>query len=282
MRQPRQRPASGGRPCLLVLLLLAATLLPGCSTFDGMFSSFKFGEDEEPKSKAPETLIVEGMDAYDVGDYSTAIKAFNTILDEHPFSAPAMLAELKAADAHYYNKQYAEAKTLYKNFEERHPTNEAMPYVMFQIGMCDFMRSDRIDRDTSGAQDAIKSFTRLIQAHPQSPYSREAKARIKDARDFIANHEYFVADFYLRSEKYDEAQHRLKHLLAMYPDSSVAGQAKALLERLQAGKPPSTGLRKWLPEFMTTAPEDRKAAEPAEAASPVPVTRDEEPGRGPK
>ena len=59
----------------------------------------------------------------------------------------------------------------------------------------------------------------------------------------------------------------------MYPDSSVAGQAKALLERLQAGEPPSTGLRKWLPEFMTTAPEDRKAAEPAEAmphvAAPV-------------
>ena len=177
MRQTRQRPASRRRPTLLAILLLIATLLPGCSTFDGMFSSFKFGEDEEPKSKAPETLIVEGMDAYDVGDYSTAIKAFNTILDEHPFSAPAMLAELKAADAHYYNKQYPEAKTLYKGFEERHPTNEAMPYVLFQIGMCDFMRSDRIDRDTSGAQEAIKSFTRLIQAYPQSPYSKEAKGR---------------------------------------------------------------------------------------------------------
>jgi outer membrane protein assembly factor BamD len=281
MRQTRQRPASDCRPCLLALLLLAVTLLPGCSTFDGMFSNFKFGEDEEPKSKAPETLIVEGMDAYDVGDYSTAIKAFNTILDEHPFSAPAMLAELKAADAHYYNKQYPEAKTLYKAFEERHPTNEAMPYVLFQIGMCDFMRSDRIDRDTSGALEAIKSFTRLIQAYPQSPYSKEAKGRIKDARDFIANHEYFVADFYVRSEKYEEAQHRLKYLLAMYPDSSVSGQAKALLERLQAGKPPSTGLRKWLPEFMTKAPEDRESGEESEDSGRVPVSR-EEPGRAPE
>jgi outer membrane protein assembly factor BamD len=192
-----------------------------------------------------------------------------------------MLAELKAADAHYYNKQYPEAKTLYKGFEERHPTNEAMPYVLFQIGMCDFMRSDRIDRDTSGALEAIKSFTRLIQAYPQSPYSKEAKGRIKDARDFIANHEYFVADFYVRSEKYEEAQHRLKYLLAMYPDSSVSGQAKALLERLQAGKPPSTGLRKWLPEFMTKAPEDRESGEESEDSGRVPVSR-EEPGRAPE
>ncbi len=80
MRQSRQRSANRRRPFLPAILLLIATLLSGCSTFDGMFSSFKFGEDEETKSTAPETLIVEGMDAYDVGDYSTAIKAFNTIL----------------------------------------------------------------------------------------------------------------------------------------------------------------------------------------------------------
>ena len=250
------------RYSLLPVLLLTASLLAGCSSFDGMFSTFRIGEDEDPKSLPPETLIVQGMDAYDVGDYSTAIKSFNAILDEHPFSAQAMLAELKAADAHYYNKQYPEAKTLYKAFEERHPTNEAMPYVLFQIGMCDFMRSDRIDRDSSGVQDAIKSFNRLIQAYPQSPYSKEGKLRIQEGKEFIANHEYFVADFYVRMEKYSEAQHRLKYILAMYPESSVAPQAKALLDTLESGNPPVTGIRKWLPDFMTTAPADREAPKP--------------------
>lgn len=255
------QPFTGYKRLLLVFLVLAATTLSSCSTFSGMFSKFTLGEEEDPKSLPPETLIVQGMDAYDVGNYSEAIKAFKTILDEHPFSAQAMLAELKAADAHYYNKQYAEAKILYKEFEERHPTNEAIPYVMFQIGMCDYSRSDRIDRDISGPQEAIKSFTRLVNAYPQSPYAKEAKAKIKDSKEFLVNHEYLVAVFYVRTDRHEEAKHRLKYLLAMYPDSNMAPQAKALLQHLEAGKPPSWGMGQWLPEFMTTSPADREKEE---------------------
>lgn len=252
---------------LLTGLLLSALPLSGCSTFNGMFSNVTFGEEEAPQSLPPETLITQGMDAYNVGDYSEALKNFKLILDEHPFSAQAMLAELKAADAHYYNKEYAEAKVLYKAFEEHHPTNEAIPYIMFQLGMCDYNRSDRIDRDISGPQEAIKAFTRLINAYPQSPYSKEAKTKINDCKEFLVNHEYMVAVFYTRTERYREAEHRLKYLLAMYPDSALAPQAKALLEHLEAGTPPAWGMSRWLPEFMTKAPSDRKEEEQANASS---------------
>lgn len=242
----------------LALLLVIATTLSGCSTFGGMFNKFTFGDEDDPKSLPPEELIVQGMDAYNTGNYSEAIKHFKVILDEHPFSAQAMLAELKSADAHYYNKQYAEAKVLYKAFEERHPTNEAMPYVLFQVGMCDYSRTDRIDRDVSGPLEAIKSFNRLINAYPQSPYAKEAKTRIKDAMEFLVNHEYMVAIFYVRTARYDEAKHRLKYLLARYPDSTLAPKAKDLLAHLEAGNKPEWGMNRWLPEFMTKAPSDRK------------------------
>ena len=243
---------------LLILMLSISIGLSGCATFSGMLDSFSFGEEDEPKSLPPETLIVQGMEAYNTGNYSEAIKQFKVILDEHPFSAQAMLAELKSADAHYYNKQYAEAKVLYKSFEERHPTNEAIPYVLFQIGMCDYSRTDRLDRDVSGPQEAIKSFTRLINAYPQSPYAKEARAKIQDAKEFLVNHEYMVAEFYVRTARYDEAKHRLKYMLARYPDSNLAPQAKALLDHLEAGNKPTWGMNRWLPEFMTKAPADRK------------------------
>lgn len=234
------------------LLLLLLLCISGCSAFQGMFDSVTFGEEEEVKG-SPELLITQGMDAYNVGDYASAIKAFDKILDEYPFSQQAMLAELKAADANYYNKSYLEAKLLYQEFEERHPTNEAIPYVIFQIGMCDFTRSDRIDRDITGARDAIKSFSRLLRSFPESPYTKEARARIQAAREFLVNHEYFVAVFYVRTKKYDQAMHRLKYLLSMYPTSTIAPQAKALLERLEAGKPPRWGINKWLPDISMPA-----------------------------
>ena len=267
---------------LLISLLLSPLALSGCSTFSGMFSKVTFGEEEESKSPPPETLITQGMDAYNVGDYSEAQRNFKLILDEHPFSSQAMLAELKAADAHYYNKQYAEAKVLYKAFEEHYPTNEAIPYVMFQIGMCYYNRSDRIDRDISGPQEAIKSFTRLINAYPESPYAKEAKTKIIDSKEFLVNHEYMVAAFYIRTERYPQAQHRLKYLLAMYPDSSLAPQARILLERLEKGEPPSWGMSRWLPEFMTKAPEDRlKEAEDNGPDSKENIQQMEDQQRGP-
>lgn len=258
----------------LTLLLILATMLSGCSTFSGMFNKLTFGEEDDPKSLPPEELIVQGMDAYNTGNYGEAIKHFKVILDEHPFSAQAMLAELKSADAHYYNKQYAEAKVLYKTFEERHPTNEAMPYVLFQIGMCDYSRTDRIDRDVSGPLEAIKSFNRLVNAYPQSPYAKEAKTRIKDAMEFLVNHEYMVAIFYVRTARYDEAKHRLKYLLARYPDSTLAPKAKDLLAHLEAGNKPEWGMNRWLPEFMTKAPSDRKEAK--EVPPTEPATTDTE------
>ena len=242
--------SSAGRTALYIVLVACCLSLAGCATMKDMFSSWTFGSKTEEETFEPaESLAVTGMDEYNVGNYADALKAFNEIMDRHPFSPQAMLAELKAADSHYYKSEYLEAKALYKEFEERHPTNEAIAYVMFQIGMCDFARTDRIDRDISGAQESIQSFSRLLRAYPDSPYTREAKARIRAAREFLVNHEYFVAVFYVRTKKYEQAQHRLKYIIAMYPDSAIIPKAEALLAKIDAGEPPMWGLNKWMPEL---------------------------------
>jgi len=236
--------------CILFLCSLPLTLT-SCSTVKNTFDFLPFvgDENEIPEQEAAADLLVQGMEAYNSGNYYDALQAFNQILDQYPFSAQALTAELRAADCHYYREEYIEAKTLYQEFEERHPTNEAIPYVMFQVGMCDFRRTDRIDRDISGAQEAIQDFSKLLRSFPQSPFTREAKAHIMAAKEFLVNHEYFVAVFYVRTEKYEQAQHRLKYLLNMYPDAAIVPKAKALLKRLEAGDPPKWGLRRWMPDL---------------------------------
>jgi outer membrane protein assembly factor BamD len=230
-------------PCILLLTLAGS--LSGCATLAEWFGF----DDSSTVQQSAESLAIEGMENFNVGSYHSALEKFEEILDRFPFSPEAMLAELKAADSHYYQDHFLEAKILYQQFEERHPTNEAIPYVMFQIGMCDFSRTDRIDRDTSGAKDAIQSFSRLLRAYPDSPYTYEAKARISAAQEFLVNHEFFVAVFYLRTDRIDESAHRLKYLLAMYPESSIAPKAKNLLERIEAGDAPRIGLSRWLPSL---------------------------------
>ncbi len=229
------------KPTLILLLLFS---LSGCATMGSWF-----GSGEEVRLSAP-TLATKGMDEYSQGNYYKARKYFDEILDYYPFSQEAMLAELKGADSNYFMENYKEALMLYHEFEERHPTNEAIPYVMYQIAMCHYKQIDRVDRDTSGAEMAIKEFSILLRAFPGSPYTTEAKARIRAANEFLVNHEYFVVEFYLRTEKYSEAETRLRYLLSTYPDATITPKAKELLERLEAGDPPGFHLSSWVKDSL--------------------------------
>lgn len=233
------------RSAVIALAFILVVGLSGCASLKRWFGF----DDSTTIQQSSASLAVEAMEEYNVGKYYKALAKFEEIMDRFPFSPEAMLAELKSADSHYFQEEYLEAKIMYQEFEDRHPTNEAIPYVMFQTGMCDFARTDRLDRDISGAQDSIQSFSRLLRAFPDSPYTNEAKARIKAAREFLVNHEYYVAVFYVRTKRYSEAAHRLKYLLAMYPDSSISPLARNMLARIEAGNPPRMGFSRWLPDL---------------------------------
>jgi len=236
-------------PVLCVVLLLSGAL-SGCSAIANYIG---FGDDEKTaaakQDESAKVLAQKGMEEYQIGRYFTAVEYFEKILSRYPFSPEATLAELKAADCKFFMKKYEEALGQYKNFEEHHPTNEAMPYVLFQKGMCNYVRISRVDRDTSYASEAVKQFKQLLRQFPDSPYAPEAEARIKAAQDFLAHHEFFVAEYYLRQDKLPEAQGRLKYLLNLYPDSSLAPQAKELLAQIETGKPPGKGFTSHLPSI---------------------------------
>jgi len=228
----------------LVLISTLLFSLSGCAALESWF-----GGGEKVRLSA-QTLAEQGMDKFSRGKYYKARKIFDEILDYYPFSPEAMLAQLKGADSNYYMENYQEALMLYHEFEERHPTNEAIPYVMYQIAMCHYQQIDRIDRDTSGAENAIREFSKLLRTFPESPYTSEAKARIRAANEFMVNHEYFVVEFYLRTEKYEEAQTRLQYLTSTYPNATITPKAKKLLQRLEAGDRPGFNLSSWFKDTL--------------------------------
>lgn len=234
-------------PTTLLVAIAITFLFTGCASIKNLFNSKE--EKKENVHQAAKVLIIKGLDEFNVGNYDKAQKYFTEILDRHPFTPQAVLAELKAADCRYYQEHYLEALLLYKQFEDRHPTNEAMPYVMFQKGMCNYNRINTIDRDPDGAIQAVRDFTQLLRAYPVSPYTDEAKARIRAAKEFLVNHEYFVVNFYLRTQKFKQAETRLKYIIAMYPNAMIIPRAKKLLARIEAGNPPHFGIADWFADL---------------------------------
>ena len=234
---------------LLIIFLISFFLLlslTGCSK-DDVYSSLGFRQ-KSPESV--ESLAMKGLDYYEHGKYNKAKESFQTLLNLYPFSEYSLLAELKSADSAFHMEEYEEAVLQYMDFEERHPTNEAIPYVLFQIAMCYYKQIDTIDRDVSNAMNAIYSFSKLLRVFPNSPYQDETMTRISSARNFLANHEYYVASFYERTGAYKEAEGRLEYLLGNYPRSTVSHKAETLLNDLKNGNPPGRSMFGWLPKRM--------------------------------
>lgn len=191
--------------CLLVLVMGVA----GCAWF-------------QPKQEeTARELALRGMDAMKAERYSQAVEAFEKLRDWYPFSEYAALAELKLGDAHYHQRAYEEAIFAYEQFESLHPKNEAVPYVIYQIGRCYFDRLASPDRDQTMAREAVKVFERLVQTQPESPYVKDAKAHIRVCQRNLAEHEFYVGLFYYQSAHYRAAMERFKTVITAYPDFGV-------------------------------------------------------------
>ena len=177
--------------------------------------------------KPAHELAKNGMDEFTEKDYRKAIVYFGKLRDWYPFSKFAKLAELKIADAHYHLKEYDDAISAYEEFEQLHPNNEAIPYVIQQIGNSYFEQLDTIDRDQTPALKAIETYERLIKNHPDDPHSKEITEKIKICKKSIVENQIYIGRFYYRTKHYKSALARFQSV-ASTGDEFPELQAKAL------------------------------------------------------
>ncbi|MGD8542348.1 MAG: outer membrane protein assembly factor BamD [Desulfobacteraceae bacterium] len=205
-----------------ILLMALALLMTGCGWFQV--------QDE----MSVQELAQDGMDHYNRGSYRKAIDSFEKLKDYYPFDRLAILAELKIADAHFMLEEYEEAIVAYEEFANLHPLNEAIPYVIYQIGLCYFNRVDTTDRDQNNALKALETFNRLTRQHPEDPYALKADEKSKECLKSIAGHEFLVGLYYFKSKHYKAALARFRSVLSQYPDVGVHQQALQYIARCEA------------------------------------------------
>lgn len=197
-----------------------------------VFSGCAWFQTEEEKTS--QELINEGMDQYNDKRYKAAIASFEKLKDWYPFSKYAILAELKIGDAHYHLQAYEDAIAAYEDFESLHPRNEAIPYVIYQIGLCYFERIDTVDRDQRTAQKALETFESLRKQFPEDPYSIKAEHNITKCQKSLAGHDLYVGLFYYKSKHFKAALQRFKNVIKNYPDVGVHQKALQYIIQCEA------------------------------------------------
>jgi len=194
----------------IVLSIVVLTSAPGCSIFT---------TDSSEVEKSAQELATEGSQEFKEKNYKKSIELFTTLRDWYPFSKYAILAELKIADAHYKLEAYEEAIVAYQEFENLHPRNEAVPYVIYRTGMCWYNRIASIDKDQTPSRKAMEKFQRLTNRFPEDSHSIKARKKIEKCMNHLAGHEEYVAKFYLKGKHYKSALKRFEGIFANYPDT---------------------------------------------------------------
>ena len=193
---------------LLLLAGLICLMLSGCAALNPFSSS------EGPESATE--LLQAGKKAMEKGNYRQAVKYYQRIQEDHPFSPQTTEAGLGLADAYFQQEKYSAAESAYKEFESMHPGHPEIPYVLFQIGRTNLKQFISIDLTQESVQQAEEYFTRLVQAYPQFEDANEAEELLARCRRLRARHEVYVADFYMRTEQYRAAWKRYSSIPGTY------------------------------------------------------------------
>lgn len=196
-------------------LRLTATLvlligLTGCGFIDYYFLP--------PPEDTAQELYEAGVDSMQQKEYDNAAEYFQQLKDRYPFSPYAPKAEIGLGDAYYLDEEYVLASDAYQEFEALHPRHEMIEYVLYQIGLSNYMSFSSIDRPMDRIHTAMEYFRRLMEDYPGSKYVSEAQHYIVECRRRIAEHEIFVADFYWRAERYGAAWERYQYVMANFQD----------------------------------------------------------------
>jgi outer membrane protein assembly factor BamD len=151
-------------------------------------------------------------------DYPRAIQHFQEVIDNYPYSDYATLAELKIADTQFEQRNYEEAASYYQDFVELHPGHDKVPYAIYRNGLCSFERMRGADRDQGPTREAISQFETLIQRYPDAQEATDARARLTEARERLAEQDLMIADFYYEQGTYHAAIRRYQSAIDAYPE----------------------------------------------------------------
>ncbi|MCS7150635.1 MAG: outer membrane protein assembly factor BamD [Caldimicrobium sp.] len=219
------------RRLLITFLGLLSSFFVSCAKVPDPLKLWQ-AKDVKIKEEAPlGELMFRAERYFQRGQYDLAYQYYEEVKNKYPGTAEAILAELRLGDTKFWAGEYLEAIALYEEFEKFYPNNEAIPYVIYQIGTSYYKLRQPTDRDQSFTKKAIENYQRLVQNFPQSPYNLEAEKRIRELRELLASQELYVANFYHRIKYYRGAYQRLLYLIEIYPETSSAQVARALLER---------------------------------------------------
>jgi len=180
-------------------------------------------------SKQPDKVLYDrAMDAMKHGKYDVARLSLQTLINTYPDSEYVARAKLAIGDSWYAeggSAAWTQAESEYKDFQTFFPNMPEAAEAQMKIANIHYKEMEKPDRDYTHAKRAEDEYRQLILQYPDSKLVPEAKARLLEVQEVLAEREYLIGHFYFVRESWPAAIARLKSLVDTYPLYSGADDA---------------------------------------------------------
>lgn len=172
-------------------------------------------------SKQPDKILYDrAMDSMKHGRYQESRTLLETLINTYPDSEFLARAKLAVGDAWYAeggSAAWQQAEAEYKDFQTFFPNLPEASEAQLKVANIHYRQMEKPDRDYSQAERAADEYKTLIQTYPDSPLVPEAKQRLRDVQEILADRQFSIAHFYFLRENLAASQARLESLIDSFP-----------------------------------------------------------------
>jgi outer membrane protein assembly factor BamD len=211
----------------LVAAVAACALIGACAS--------KGDVQDETAGWSAERLYGEARDEMKSKNWAKAVTYFEKLEARYPYGRYAQQGQLEIAYAHWKNDDSASALAAADRFIKLYPGHPNVDYAYYLKGLINFAEkeglvaffagSDMSDRDPKTTQDAYLSLKEVVTRFPDSRYAPDAAARMRYLVNSLAQHDVYVARFYLRRGAYLAAANRAQSAVSNYPQAPATEEA---------------------------------------------------------
>jgi len=184
-------------------------------------------------SKQPDKVLFDkAMDAMRHNRFDVARLTLQTLINTYPDSEYVARAKLAVGDSWYAEggtASLAQAEQEYSDFIVFFPNMPEAAEAQLKIANIHYEQMEKADRDYTHAKRAEDEYRKMILQFPDSKLVPEAKQRLLEVQEVLAEREFEIGRFYYLRMSYPASIARLQSLVNKYPLYSRADEALYLL-----------------------------------------------------
>ena len=217
--------------CRFAIALLIVSGVIGCSWLPEV--------KEETTGWSAEKLYEEAHGAMVTGNYTRAVKLFDTLEGRFPYGRYAQQAILEGAYTNFRQGETAPALAACDRFIRTYPNHQNVDYAYYLKGLINFREDQGIfgyiaeqdlsERDPKMTKEAFAAFREIATRFPESRYAADAVERMRYLTNALAGYEVHVARYYYNRGAYLAAANRAQATLTNYPKTPANEDALIVL-----------------------------------------------------